>query len=271
MYMLRTTYCLLLVFASFIQPYTVIWKIEGKGLSHPSYLFGIKHDYDGDAFTKAHPKVLELLKQCSSVVLEVTPGQSGTGLDPSQMYFGGDSTLKQITDAATYDTITRFILEKSNGNKELVEQAIKMKPQIIHLLLGELLSDTTVSASVSMDNFLAQHAVDPQGLETYDERTTQLLSGINYALTLQEILNTIRGKKPGNEYYDMAIDYALDKESGKDFGGNKGRNINWLKKLPGLMQQQSCFIAVGIDHLRTKDGLITGLRKLGYKVSPVTI
>ncbi|PUZ21688.1 hypothetical protein DCC81_24160 [Chitinophaga parva] len=38
-----------------------------------------------------------------------------------------------------------------------------------------------------------------------------------------------------------------------------------------MLQAQSSFIAVGLDHLKASYGLITGLRKLGYTVTPVRI
>ena len=51
---------------------------------------------------------------------------------------------------------------------------------------------------------------------------------------------------------------------------NKNRNTQWLKVLPGIMQEKSSFIAVGCLHLVGEDGLIEGLRKAGYKVEAVT-
>lgn len=50
---------------------------------------------------------------------------------------------------------------------------------------------------------------------------------------------------------------------------NKYRNHQWLEKLPALMKEKSSFIAVGCAHLVGEDGLIKGLRELGYKVEPV--
>lgn len=50
---------------------------------------------------------------------------------------------------------------------------------------------------------------------------------------------------------------------------NKNRNIQWLKALLDIMQEKSSFIAVGCLHLVGEDGLIEGLKKLGYKVEAV--
>ncbi|WP_394343630.1 TraB/GumN family protein [Flavobacterium cerinum] len=41
--------------------------------------------------------------------------------------------------------------------------------------------------------------------------------------------------------------------------------------MPGLVKNNSCFIAVGLAHLRYKCGLIEQLRYLGYSVERVTM
>lgn len=48
-----------------------------------------------------------------------------------------------------------------------------------------------------------------------------------------------------------------------------GRNMEWMKVLPGIMAQKPTFIAVGAFHLIGEQGLINSLRKEGYTVKPV--
>jgi uncharacterized protein len=48
------------------------------------------------------------------------------------------------------------------------------------------------------------------------------------------------------------------------------RNVEWMTKLPSMMHESSCFIAVGAMHLGGKNGLIKLLEKQGYKVSFVS-
>jgi uncharacterized protein len=49
----------------------------------------------------------------------------------------------------------------------------------------------------------------------------------------------------------------------------KDRNMNWMKKLPGLMAKESQFIAVGALHLAGPYGLVSQLQELGYTVTPI--
>ena len=47
------------------------------------------------------------------------------------------------------------------------------------------------------------------------------------------------------------------------------RNAAWLKKLPSMLKDASCFVAVGAMHLGGKNGLVKQLQKAGYKIKAV--
>ena len=47
------------------------------------------------------------------------------------------------------------------------------------------------------------------------------------------------------------------------------RNADWLKELPAIMSETPSFIAVGALHLPGEKGVLEGLRKAGYKITPV--
>ena len=47
------------------------------------------------------------------------------------------------------------------------------------------------------------------------------------------------------------------------------RNLNWAKKIEGLLAGKSLVIAVGAGHLQGEKGVNNLLRKAGYKVEPV--
>jgi uncharacterized protein YbaP (TraB family) len=49
------------------------------------------------------------------------------------------------------------------------------------------------------------------------------------------------------------------------------RNNYWMMKLPSILKNGNIFIAVGLQHLKYKEGLISQLRKLGYTVKPIKI
>lgn len=70
------------------------------------------------------------------------------------------------------------------------------------------------------------------------------------------------------DYMNFKFDYQLKEKC----GGNpliKSRNEAWLKIIPELLNNNPCFIAVGLLHLYGDCGLIIQLRNRGYSVKPV--
>ena len=49
------------------------------------------------------------------------------------------------------------------------------------------------------------------------------------------------------------------------------RNKNWIPKIEQLIQQKTCFIAVGAGHLAGENGILELLRKQGFTVEPISI
>ena len=47
------------------------------------------------------------------------------------------------------------------------------------------------------------------------------------------------------------------------------RNANWVKQLAEEMPEESIFVVVGAAHLPGQKGVIEGLRKAGFKVTPI--
>ena len=49
------------------------------------------------------------------------------------------------------------------------------------------------------------------------------------------------------------------------------RNQNWIPKINAVIQNKSCFIAIGAGHLVGENGLINLLKNQGYTVEPISI
>jgi len=49
------------------------------------------------------------------------------------------------------------------------------------------------------------------------------------------------------------------------------RNNSWINQLPGMMEKQSLFVAVGALHLVGNSGLVNQLSRLGYTVKPLKL
>lgn len=126
----------------------------------------------------------------------------------------------------------------------------------------------------------AQHK-SISGLETVQQQSTyfskafsddaivkQIANFDDYKAVLEELISAYKTE-------DLVILEKLLKD--ERFGNTeesdkwmlKTRNANWVKKMPELMKNKSCFFAVGTGHLPGKDGILQLLKAQGYTVKPV--
>ncbi len=74
-----------------------------------------------------------------------------------------------------------------------------------------------------------------------------------------------------HNYKQLNLDYALDTTITGYDNLLVNRNNKWLRHLQEAFAHNHCFVAVGFRHLYYRQGLITGLRKLGFTVEPVPL
>ncbi len=77
-------------------------------------------------------------------------------------------------------------------------------------------------------------------------------------------------------YKNQDLDSMQNMLLKSEFGSDKyddlllnDRNKNWVKQLKEIMKKESVFVAVGAGHLTGQEGLISLLKKEGYKVEPL--
>ena len=109
--------------------------------------------------------------------------------------------------------------------------------------------------------------IDSLGQDITDRILSAYLEqDISFSLNLnkqqQEELNLINNELEflsGNENFNEERNKLIIDE----------RNNYWIKKIPSLLEESSCFIAVGAGHLSGEKGLINQLRNLNYTVVPI--
>jgi uncharacterized protein YbaP (TraB family) len=273
---------------------SLLWKVSGNGLENPSYLFGTHH-----LIPISFLDIIEGIKEAVEST-EQTIGE----IDLTEM---GQMQLKLMSEALlpediTYESLLHkedIVLLDSALHEWLgvgLDQLGHLKPSMLSNLISVTLYKKyypNLSGEKSMDEYFQEEASKRfrpvKGLETVDEQIEILVN--SQSLTRQAELLMCIVKHPDllKEQMDklQAAYYAYDLESirklyeednpddpcpatpeEKDIL-NKKRNQQWLEKLPALMKEKPSFIAVGCAHLAGEDGLIEGLRKLGYKVEPV--
>ena len=97
--------------------------------------------------------------------------------------------------------------------------------------------------------------------ETFkDKDALRRLIGIMNNAYISQNLNQLQELMYGSSYRPEEMKILLD-----------DRNNYWMQQLPGLMKDQSLFVAVGALHLVGNSGLVNQLKEQGYTVTPVNL
>lgn len=269
----------------------LLWEISGNHLKQKSYLFGTHHLVPIRVLDSI-PGVYKAFNRTQCVVGEIVAN------DPTM--------INKMTEAAqipNYTSISNLLSPDDYHKVDSALQAVaklnlsaleRLKPAMISNIYVMSLYNTVYpkeNQDWQLDSFFQQIAEQKQipvvGLESIDkqidllfnsqslERQSFLLVGAvesaNDIETEIKTVNNLYKKGDLNEllslYQNDTTKYAPTQQEQLEMLDN--RNQDWAKTLPQLMNQKSCFIAVGALHLPGENGLIELLKKAGYKVKPV--
>lgn len=273
---------------------TLLWKVSGNGLENASWIFGTHHLVPL-TFLDSIPGIQEAFDKSEQTVGELDMGNMGQ----MQMEIMGRAMMPQGT---TYESLMseadRAKLDSTLSDLMGIglNQFGRLRPAMLQNLISVTLYQQyypTLSGGVGLDQYFQEEALKQNrtvvGLEnTGDqihvllemqplERQAELLACmVNHPELLKEQMDKLQ---QAYHAQDLEALWALYTEEDpadpcpsteeEKFALNGARNEKWLKKLPEIMADKSSFIAVGCLHLPGEEGLIEGLRKLGYKVEPV--
>jgi len=287
---MNTRSTLLLLFILFLSVRVqaqLLWKISGNGLSENSYLFGTHHLIDKDLVPQ-FDSILAVCGQTDVVVGEMdlkTPGMQKKMMKGSVMK---GKTMKDLVSASDYQLLdTEFKSVMGLGMKMLGS----FKPMMLmtmHEVMLYMKSSGVKKQPVAVDELFQKQARAAKkkviGLETIEFQMNMLFDSFTLERQVAILLYEVREKdQMVNELKQLNDVYVLgnlEKMKQMDVEDESmtpeerrrlidDRNMNWIKKLPTLFKERSCFVAVGCMHLVGEAGLINQLRLNGYTVEPV--
>jgi uncharacterized protein len=268
----------------------LLWTISGNELSKSSYLLGTHHLVDKNRI-KNIDKIIDQSKQSDAIVGEMEiPDPSIAQTKMMQLGMLAGTTMKDLLSPEDYQLADKEFQQLMGVG---MARLGAMKPLLLETIYSGLLFAQSYGMTKQpevIDAFLQQTAKKKHkkviGLETLDQQMEILLNSVPLKRQAEILMKDIKEKeqiikdlKALTEAYkigDLAKVEALDKADDSMTLEEKNiiifnRNNAWVKQLPALMQEQSCFIAVGLLHLIGEQGLIAQLRKMGYTVEPVIL
>lgn len=264
----------------------LLYRIEGKGLKKPSYLFGTIHLIcPKDMFNADGMKAY--IDQTNQLMLEMDlddPAVIKTVMEASLLKDG--KTVKELLKPEEYtklDEVYKTYLGMSfdvlSTYKPMISgAALLMSPKILGCAPPQI-----------YDNSLAQGAALKKmsviGLETADEQIAVIdsqpmaeqLKGLNeLANNPQKSIDSF--SKLYKLYLSQDSDalHTLSVSELKEPGMSQAkllddRNIRWIPNIETTIAATPTFIAVGAAHLGGKNGVVSLLRAKGYKLTPIRL
>ena len=266
-------------------PHTLLWRISGKGITKPSYLFGTMH-----ILCASDARLTDSLKAaiatCDEVYFEINLSDMSDMLNSIKYMRMNDS--KKLSDLLKPDEYARvkdyFARHSSLLPFSMLE---RFKPMLISGLIEEQGLDCQTTDGMEMMIMQELHMQTQKkpvnGLETASFQAG-LFDSIPYEQQAKELVNYIdsadENKKATRQLAELYIHQDLDsigQLSDKDDPGMSGymdlllynRNRKWARELDTLLPGKSLLIAVGAAHLPGKEGVIELLRREGYTVDPI--
>jgi uncharacterized protein len=263
---------------------TLLWRISGKNLAKPSYLFGTMHMLCADDI-QLSDSLVNAIGNADNVYLELDMDNLFEMMSAmTKMKMRNDTTLADLLPKTDYEKVKTYF--KTNNNLLPFSMLETFKPLLAASMIMEQQAGKCDNM-ISMEQLIMQESkksgVSIKGMETMEYQMS-IFDSIPYGFQAKQLVKMIEGGKSDDSemkqmtdaYRNQQLDKMEEMTKKEDVGILNftdlllyNRNANWAKKLEGLMTDKSLVIAVGAGHLPGERGVISLLRKAGYKVEPV--
>lgn len=244
----------------------LLWKISGKDLKKPSYLFGSMHVKTKAAFN-FNDSLMRSIDKTSAFVMELHP----------------DSVVQSLYSGGLNKEID---FELTNEQKSTLNQKFKEKygvdpseDQLKNRFLIETLLEPQIEKPDDMSTFLDMYLfgiAKTRGKKVFGLEKTedQLNSYMKSENQLDELFDL--DKEEGKSQYAKLLELYISGDLKEiDAYANEfpdahmaRRNKIMLDGITALLKRETLFICVGVAHLPGEKGLISLLRKQGYQLTP---
>jgi uncharacterized protein YbaP (TraB family) len=264
---------------------SLLYKVTGKGISKPSYIFGTFH-----AICPTEMIPLEsldtYLAQSDQLLMEVDMD------DPVEMQQMTKGVMipdgKTIKDFLTPEQFAKVDEMVKNALGYSAENVKMVKPALLSVLIltsPKLLGCTATTYDVSLMKIAVAKQKPIIGLETvasqiqvidsqpiekqakdFYEMATDVQKSVN---DLKKLMAAYKSRDP-EQLRQLSTDQMKDE---KEFLTRllDDRNAAWIPKLEAEFKSKPTFVAVGSGHLGGSKGVIKLLRAKGYEVTAVKL
>ncbi|MBV9987736.1 MAG: TraB/GumN family protein, partial [Chitinophagaceae bacterium] len=259
-------------------PHTLLWRISGKGMQSPSYLFGTLHLNDKRLFHFSD-SVYAAIEHTSGLAIELNPDELGAYF--MNGFFEGQTekskSLRELLGREDYQKYNAAVAKKLNkpaadiNASDILREKNKWVSE--YMEKGEM--PTFVDAYLY--NLARKQGKWLGGIEDISDQ----FNAMEDLVDKSDVVNIIsdRGGSPDSMMEMMIHIYAAEDLDAIDQVTNLSknekdnllikRNYKMARRMDSLSAFRSMFFAVGAAHLPGDSGVIALLRQRGFTVEPV--
>jgi len=270
----------LLIFESIGSQAQLLYKIEGKDLQKPSYIYGTIHIMPKKQFAISE-SITTALKECDALAMEVDINMDlKTQIDAAQRSLLPDGkTIADITSAENAQKIRQFCIDSLHWKESKYVRMSRLTPFFLTSIILQDLIGKSKSFEVELNKLAEKNKMTTLGLETiqmqmnlvndvpYEEQIKLLLEGLTTNNSEYNTMLNCYLKQDLNKLGELMNDAELSPEFNANFLVK--RNQNWIPQISKMVQEKPIFIAVGAGHLPGEQGVLKLLQEAGYTVSPI--
>ncbi|OQP39929.1 hypothetical protein A4H97_17065 [Niastella yeongjuensis] len=262
-------------------PKTLLWRITGKGLTEPSYLYGTMHLTDKRLFNLGD-SVYRAIEKSDGLAIELNP-------DEMAAYY-----VNKSLDEAEGAQLKKILSEK-DYNKYSDALSKKFKKPAAEITTGDIVAEKNkwlreYMAKGEMPTFLDAYLYNIArhqgkwvgGVEDMSDQAGL----IDELVDKTDIDNVLAGdsayiKNTGSKTMESMVSMysnqdlaGIEATSARQSPGYRDlllikRNIKMARRIDSLTALRTMFIAIGTAHLPGDSGVIQLLQKRGFTVEPV--
>lgn len=258
----------------------LLYKIEGKNLEKPSFIYGTIHIMPEKDFIISE-SVKSALKSCNELAMEIDLNMDlKTQIEMIKLSMLPDGkTISDITTKENAERIRNFCIDSIKWKESKYNKTSRFKPFFLSSIITQELIGKSKSYEIEFKKLAKKNKMSMSGLETIqfqmnlmseiseEEQIRMLLLGLNTDNSEFKKLLSAYLKKDINLLGSLMNDAEFSPEFYSNFIVK--RNQKWIPVIAELIQKKSAFIAVGAAHLPGEEGVLHLLKESGYTITPV--
>jgi uncharacterized protein YbaP (TraB family) len=263
-------------------PHTLLWRISGKGLQKPSYLYGTMHLNDKRLFLFGD-SLYHAIESSEGLAIEVNPDEMGAYF-VNQLFdqLENGKKLQDLVGKEYFASHKKALAKKFGKPAEDIKAADVVKEK--NKWMGEYFrkGEMPTFMDAYLYNIAKRQGKWSGGIEDLEDQTGLMSdlvdqSDVNYLLHSDE-----SAKSEGNSGVEKMVRLytAQDLEGIQNFTDDEStpeqkdklllrRNVKMARRIDSLSAIRSMVFAVGCAHLPGDSGVIDLLRRRGFVVEPV--